>query len=57
VAFLVSGALSPFLFGVEARSLPVLAGVGAVVLTLALAATIAPAVRAMRIRPQSISNQ
>jgi putative ABC transport system permease protein len=57
VAFLVAGALSPFLFGVEARSLPVLAGVGAVVLTLALAATIAPAVRAMRIKPQSIAAQ
>ena len=57
LAFLVAGALSPFLFGVDARSLPVLAGVGAVVLTLALVATIAPAIRAMRINPQSISAQ
>ena len=44
-----SGLLATFVFGVEARSVAVLAGAGGALLLLAVLATLAPALRAMRV--------
>jgi hypothetical protein len=49
-SWLVSGAVSPFLFGVDARSFPVMAAVAAGTLLLLAVATLPTAVRAMRVK-------
>ncbi len=51
-AWMVAGALRAFLFGVEARSIGVLAGAGLVVVGLATLAAVPSALRAMRIDPR-----
>jgi len=49
VVWSASGLLNAFVFGVQARSPAVLAGVGGVLLLLAVIATLPPALRAMRV--------
>ena len=44
-----SGLLATFVFGIEARSVAVLAGAGGALLLLAVIATLPPALRAMRV--------
>lgn len=49
-SWLLGGAVAPFLFGVEARSVPVMAAVAGVTLTLTGIAALPAALRAMRVR-------
>ena len=51
IAFLVGGRLEPLLFAQKARDPVIFAGVAAVLLAVALAATLQPAWRAARVDP------
>jgi putative ABC transport system permease protein len=53
MSWLIGGAIGPFLFGVDARSVPVTGAVAAATLLLVGLATLPVALRAMRVRPPS----